>query len=786
MFRKRVFYNILLVVIAFVNCSFKNVPERSDYLTLWYKFPAAQWKESLPIGNGHMGTMIAGNIESDTLVINEETIWSGGVHDYANPEAFEHLQEIRRLILQEKYDEALAVGDKYMIGLPRNQQRYQPLGNLIFKFDQKDEVANYKRSLNLNKAVVTISYVYKGYSYKREYFASYPDNVMVMHFTTNNPEGMHFSVKHNSQHESEGKFVNNRFVLSGKGDVGRGISGDIRFESNIEILTGKEFVKGERDGFTVNGGKNIVLVYTAATNYKKYNDVSGNPSKICSEVLDKLSHKDYSALLKNHVTDYSTLFSRVVVNFGTTKIHNRPTNELVELARKDSSIPYLDELFYQMGRYLIIAGSREGTQPLNLQGIWNDNMSAPWDCKWTLNINLPMNYWMVEAANLSECHEPLFSLLTDLRETGTKIAREHYGCRGFVAHHNTDLWRGAAPVDGANWGLWTFGGAWLTRHLWEHYQYSQDKAFLKKAYPYLKEASLFFFDYLSKGKDKYLVTSPSVSFEQSYVLPNGKFGRLCEGSTMDNQILRDLFSNCLKASQIIDDDKSFQDSLVLMSGKLRPATIDSISGQIMEWAWPAQPKNISGQLAPLWGVNPGCEINYMDSPELAAAAEKTIRARDPYVAAYEKTGSWVSGTRANFWARLSRGDEAYKMYKKTVKENLFPNLLVSFYPQKYFMIDGNLGLAASMNEMLMQSHRKNTKGQVIIDLLPALPSAWENGRIEGIRARGGVELSIEWKKGKLFSVKAYSETGTPCEFHYKNALLELKVNKGKVVTWVSK
>ncbi|NMH89862.1 glycoside hydrolase family 95 protein [Flavivirga algicola] len=752
-----------------------------ENLEMWYTAPAAQWKESLPIGNGRMGTMIAGNITSDTLVMNEETVWTGGIHNYINVEANQYLDEIRQLILDRKYDEALKLGDKHMIGTPRKLQRYQPLGKLIFDFGhEKANTTDYKRSLSLNKALVSVSYKNKGYTYTREIFASHPDDVIVMRFTTNNSEGIKFKLKHTSEHKSVGQLRGDTYILKGQGSEGQNIKPDIRFESRIEIL-GKGTLNlntDEKGSLEVKGGKELVLLYTAATNYKSYQDVSGDPEEKCDHILADAKGKSYKSLFKRHFTDYKALFDRVVVNFGNSKSYDIPTNKLIEQAKSQQE-PLLDALFYQMGRYIIIAGSRKGTQPLNLQGIWNDSMNPPWGCKWTLNINLPMNYWMVEASNLEELNDPLFQLLYDLEKTGTKVAKEHYEARGFVAHHNTDLWRAAAPVDGANWGLWTFGGAWLTRHLWESYQYSQDKEFLKKVYPVMKNASLFFFDFLSEGNQGYLVTSPSVSFEQSYTLPNGKHGRLCEGPTMDNQILRDLFTNCYRAGKILEDDEVFLDSLSLIKNRLKPTTIDTNTGRLMEWAWPAKQKMITGQNASLWGVHPGYEINYIETPELAAAAEKTLSYSDAKSVVWQSVGSWMSGTKSNFWTRLYKGNEAYHEYEKIVEKNLFENLFVSFYPKKYFMADGNLGVAASFNEMLVQSHRINKKGNTIIDLLPAIPDVWKDGSIKGIRTRGGFELNLSWKAGKLETLKILSKVGNTCDLVYGGKTVTLKTKAGK-------
>ncbi len=776
----------LMVAFLLTVIGCKDSIKSSEKLEMWYTTPASRWKEALPIGNGRMGTMIAGHVASDTLVINEETIWTGGIHDYINPKAKDYLKEVRQLILDKEFKKAIEVGDKNMIGLPRYPQRYQPLGDIVFEFDHEGTITNYKRSLNLDDALVDVKYQAGGILYERSFFASHPDDVIIMHFSTESKDGLHFKIKHTSKHRSQGKIENNTFRLSGigtkqgsRGKYGEAqIDPDITFESVIKVLNGGTLIANEDGSINVKGGNQVTLVYTAETNFEAYNDVSGNPKEKCDRIFERLKGKSYKSLLKKHITDFSALFGRVEVDFGDNKSRNVPTNKLIEQA-KIKREPLLDVLFYQMGRYMMISGSRSGTQPLNLQGIWNDTMSPPWGCKWTLNINLPMNYWGAETGNLPECHEPLFNLIYDLHKTGTRVAKEHYGCRGFVVHHNTDLWRDAAPVDGANWGLWPFGGAWLSRHLWEHYLYTQDVEFLKRAYPIIKDASLFFFDYLSEGNQGYLVSSPSISFEQHFVtLPDGKEGRLCEGPTMDNQMLRDLFTNCFRAGEILNEDTVFLDSLNLIKNRLKPTTIDTKSGHLMEWAWPAKQKTITGQNASLWGVHPGYEINYIETPELATAAEKTLRYTDANSVKWQSRGSWMSGTKANFWTRLYKGNEAYNEYYKVVEKNLFPNLLVHFFSKQFFMIDGNLGVAASFNEMLVQSHRMTKEGDPIIDILPAMPDVWEDGSIKGICVRGGFELSMSWKAGKLEKLNILSKTGNTSNLIYGDKSLMLKTKPG--------
>ncbi len=747
-------------------------------IEMLYDTPAAEWKESLPIGNGRMGTMVGGAVSIDTLVINEDCIWSGAIHDYSNPQAFAHLEEIRECILNRDYAEALAIGDKYMIGTPRGQNRYQPLGDLIFSFDQPADIKDYSRVLNLSDAVVSVSYVSGGANYRRDYFASYPDDVIVMRFTTDSDAGLNFTVHHTSSHNFTATSRGDGFSLSGSTEAG---ADNIHFASRLKVIKGAERATADGDGIRIAGAREVVLLYTAETNFVDYDDLSNDPEALCEAIIAKAEDKSYKQLLKQHTQDHKELFDRVSLDLDA-KSGSATIPQMLESVAAGGVSRELDEKFYQFARYLTIAGSREGSQPLNLQGIWNNNMSPNWGSKWTLNINLPMNYWGVESSNLSQTHQPLFDLLEGLHETGAKVARTHYGCRGFVAHHNTDLWRGAAPVDGANWGLWTQGGAWLTRHILEHYEYTLDESFLEKYYPIMKDASLFFFDFLSRGGDEYLVTSPAVSFEQSYRRADGQDGRLCEGPTMDNQILRDLFNNCIAAAIAVDDDESYIDSLKYFRDQLRPTTIDPKSGELMEWAWEAYPNKVSGQLAPLWGVNPGTEINIYNTPELSEAAVRTILARDPQLPPYETSGSWISGTRTNFWARLCDGDRAYGEYIKALNEKVIPNLFMSIYNEKHFQIDGNFGIASAFNEMLLQSHRKDDSGVVILDILPALPASWPSGQISGICARGGFELDITWREGAAQKVVVRSTGGQKFIVKCGDAVEKIVIKPGSEVT----
>ena len=511
----------------------------------------------------------------------------------------------------------------------------------------------------------------------------------------------------------------------------------------------------------------------AATNYVNYKDISADPEERCNEYLAKAQKRSFTDIKKIHIADHSALFDRVSLDLGGTDADTKiPTDRLLQniIAGKHSAL--LEEQLFQFARYLTIAGARPGTQPMNLVGIWAEKLGAPWGGKWTLNINAELNTWPAETTNLPECHEPLLTLIEDLRVTGRKVAREHYKCRGFVAHHNTDLWRGSAPVDTAIHGLWPMGGAWLSRHIWEHYDFSRDIDYLRQYYPTMKEAAEFFIDYLTSDKEGYLSTCPAISFEQTFVKPDGVEGRLTYGPTMDNQILRDLFTNCIAASELLDMDAEFREQIKGIRSKLRPTLIDPDTGRIMEWAFKAEQSRVSGQTAPLWGISPGRQITPQDTPELAAAAIKHLEYTTPRMPGYQNGGSWVTGTILNEWARLGQSEQAYKTIHRAITQRLFPNLMMHFYTQKYFQIDGNMGTTAGITEMLLQSHRLNGDGNPVIDLLPALPKAWPNGSINGLRARGAFEVDIQWKNGVLQKAAIRSLKGTPLTVCYNGKTLQ--------------
>jgi len=726
------------------------IPNDTDW-TLWYRQPAELWCHAMPIGNGRLGGMVFGGVQTERILLNEDTLWSGGPHCYDNPKAREHLDEVRELVRERKFSEAAKLADRHMVGIPRNQQAYQMLGNLHLQFSGHEKSADYRRELGMDCGLARVSYRIGDAKYERTIFVSKPDNVMVMRLTCDKPGRLTFEAKLSSEHKNSAQAVDKQTLVM-NGQAGQA-SGSLiapwkgegtAFQACLTARAEGGEVSCDGKVLSARSADAVTLIYAAATSYVNYRDISGDPAALNEKTLAAATEKPWDTLLKTHVKDHAALFKRVNLDLGGQDAGHRPTNERVAAVIDGATDPHLVAQSFQFGRYLLIAGSRPGSQPLNLQGIWNPSNRPVWGCKLTLNINAQMNYWPVETANLAECHEPLLRLVDELRGPGAKTAKSHYGCRGFVAHHNTDLWRGTAPVDGAAWGLFPTGAAWLSRHVWEHYAFSRDKDFLRRAYPILKESAEFFVDFLIDDENGRLVTSPSLSFEQGFRMPDGTKGRLCMGPTMDEQILRDLFTNCIRASEELGVDKDFRRKLGAMRAKLVPTTVNPKTGRIREWRDDRELDDLkSAQLAQLWGLSPGREITPWGTPELAAGAKKSLLHRQM------RFGTWCSGTRLNFAARLGDGELAYDMLRRHMTGHVMPSLLSNF-TENLFQIDGNLGMTAGVAEMLLQSHAG------VINLLPALPKAWETGRVTGLRARGGLEVDLVWKDGRATAVKLHA------------------------------